>query len=144
MENLEKIEKALKTANSIINGINNYRQTIKDSRCDKFGMGFNKDNRFSSAKITLSIDSWTGYYGNSGCSTFLSITDSGIFAKQFVEVLNDNFYTLMIETANRIKNDALKHRKDAERELSDKLEKIKSLGNEKESDIIPTTKKPKL
>src|SRR5690554_2868742 len=115
MENVEKIEKTLRTANSIINGINKYKQEIKDSRCDKYGMGFNKDNRFSTAKITISVDSWTGYYGDSGCSNSLNITDVKIFSEQFVKVLNDNFDMLMLETANRIKNDALKYQNDAEK-----------------------------
>lgn len=57
MENVDKIEKILRTGNSIKNGIAQYKEVIKDLRCDKYQMKFNGDSRFSSAKVSISVDS---------------------------------------------------------------------------------------
>ena len=135
MENLEKIERMLSTANGIVNGIEKYKMTIKKPNVDKFGMGFNKDDRFSAATIKISVDSWTGYYGSSSCGTFLSITDKDIFKKNFIKVLNVNFDRLMLETARWIKDDALKYKDAAENELKERLNMLNKLsGGQKEKD----------
>lgn len=47
-----------------------------DKNCDKKGYGFNRDDRFSAFKLSISFDSWRGYYGNSGCSRILSVDSS--------------------------------------------------------------------
>ncbi|NLS19866.1 hypothetical protein HGP16_25335 [Rhizobium sp. P40RR-XXII] len=61
-----------------------------DSHCDKKGYGFNRDDRFAAFKLTISFDSWAGYYGNSGCSSILSVSDQDIAKKAFIEALNVN------------------------------------------------------
>lgn len=44
-----------------------------NQNCDKKGFGFNCDHRFSSFKLSLSFDSWHGYYGSSSCGRILSV-----------------------------------------------------------------------
>lgn len=127
MENVDKIEKILRTGYSIKNGIKRYKETIKDPRCDKHNMKFNGDSRFSSAKVIISVDSYTGYYSSSSCSTFLSIPDENIFKKHFVDELNSRFDDIMNSVADRIIKEAVKYQQEAEKELTDKLEKIRAL-----------------
>ena len=127
MENVDKIEKLLETGYSIKNRIKRYKEVIKDSRCDKHQMKFNGDDRFSSAKINISVDSYTGYFGNSDCTTFLRIPDDAIFEKHFVAELNSRFDDIMNSVADRIIKEAEKYQQEAEEELMDKLEKIRAL-----------------
>ena len=134
MENVDKIEKLLKTGNDIKNGIKSYKEEIKDPRCDKHQMKFNGDDRFSSAKINISVDSYTGYYGSSDCSTFLRIHDEEIFKKHFIHELNSRFDEIMNNVADRIIKEAEKYQQEAEEELIDKLEKIRAL-TKKEKEV---------
>ena len=127
MKNVDQIEKILRTGHSIKNGVKRYREVIKDSRCDKHKMGFNMDDRFSSAKINISVDSYTGYYGNSGCTTFLDIHDEDLFKKHFVHELNSRFDDIMNSVADRIIREAENYQKEAEEELIEKLEKVRAL-----------------
>lgn len=61
-----------------------------DSHCDKKGYGFNRDDRFAAFRMTVSFDSWAGYYGNSSCGSILSVSDSDLVKKAFIEALNIN------------------------------------------------------
>lgn len=53
-----------------------------DKLCDKKGFGFNRDDRFSAFKLSISFDSWHGYYGGSSCSRILSVDPDA--AKLFI------------------------------------------------------------
>lgn len=67
--------------------IEHYNEEVRrNNRCDQHGFGFNEDSRFSGFKINLSLDSWLGYYGNSGCSTAIQCGEG--FKKHFVKYLN--------------------------------------------------------
>ena len=106
MKKLKELTEYLKTANEIKYGFEKNMECIKNSNCDKRGIGFNLDDRFSTASIKISIDSWHGYYGNSSCSHILSISNTEIFKRAFLEELNCRFNEIMINTANRIENKA--------------------------------------
>ena len=84
--------KALKAnANSFANFHAHYSEKYApDSHCDKKGYGFNKDDRFTAFKMTVSFDSWAGYYGNSSCGSILGVSDQDIVKKAFIEALNVN------------------------------------------------------
>lgn len=75
---------------------NKFLKVIQQSTCDKHGMGFNLDDRFTGGVIELSIDSWKGYYGNSGCTAGFRIDDT--FKEYFVKYLNKHFSQIIEET----------------------------------------------
>ena len=124
MENVDKIEKLLKTGNDIKNGIKEYRAT-KNSIGVDHDVSFNGDCRFSSAKINISIDSF---------STPLRIPVDDIFEKHFIAELNSRFDDIMNNVADRIIKEAEKYQQEAEKELVDKLEKIRVL-TKKEKEV---------
>lgn len=59
-----------------------------DNRCDKKGYGFGKDNRFSAFSIKTSFDSWHGYYGNSSCSSIMSVYHKDLVEPFVIQALN--------------------------------------------------------
>lgn len=127
MENVEKIESLLKTAKAIRDGFKEIDNSIKDSLCDWMGVGFNKDDRFSACSpIKISVDSWKGHNGNSGCSRIFSFNDN-VFNKYFIEVLNNHFNNLLEETAENIEKEAAKLKNEAIKELENKINSFKSL-----------------
>ena len=125
--NYEEAEKFLKTAEKIKNTLEEYYKKTNKSTCDKYGCGFNLDSRYSAIKFELSLDSWTGYYGNSSCSSQVEIGDRTIFLKYFIETLNRNIDNLLLETADKIKNQAVSLKKRAIEELKTILKKYEEL-----------------
>lgn len=91
VENIEKI-KALKAEAAKFGGFHAHfaEKYGRDTSCDKKGYGFNQDDRFAAFKMTVSFDSHAGYYGNSSCSTVLSVHNKDIVQKAFIEALNQN------------------------------------------------------
>lgn len=68
------------------NGEDEYNPTI-----DKFGRGFNKDDRFNACPThTIRYNSWKGIYGNSGSSSILSIGNDTLFWRCFDQYLNQH------------------------------------------------------
>ena len=61
-----------------------------DSRCDKKGYGFGKDDRFAAFTITTSFDSWSGYYGSSSCGNIMSVYHKDVVAPYLVKALNEH------------------------------------------------------
>ena len=127
MKDLELLENNINTAGNFQASYFNFKNAVKDKRCDKNGIGFNKDRRFSCFSLDVSIDSWTGYYGNSDCCTALVVRDKEIFKKSFLHVLNNNFDLLMKETISHMVENAKQYKEKAVLELQEKLQKIKSL-----------------
>lgn len=76
-KNIEKI-KALRAAAQTLRGTYpKYIEKIKDSSCDKHQLSFkNGDSRFTAWKCEVSLTAYTGYYGNSSCSTFGSVDNA--------------------------------------------------------------------
>jgi len=125
MKNLEEIEKLKNVSDKITKGIKDHYEKIRDSSCDKNGIGFNLDSRFSSNKgVTVTVDSWKGYYGDSGCSNSIGSLDDEIFNKHFLKILNLNFNKLMLDTAKSIESEMGNFANKAKRELENKLETI--------------------
>lgn len=127
MKEVLKVKQMLQTAKEAETVIDRYKNATSAPSCDKHGLGFNLDSRFSSAKVTLSIDSWTGYYGNSGCGTFFTITDREVFEKHLLKVLKSKFQAIILETSKSIKEEASQMKEKALKELEDNLNLINSL-----------------
>ena len=124
---------------SVVNGIRDslatWQKRREDSNYDKLGVGFNKDDRFSVAKFELSLDSWSGVYGNSSCSTFFNIHNSAIFRSAFIRVLNIKLAGLLAQTADLLdgENREARTKKIAEMELE--LAELKAKQEKGKTDV---------
>ena len=99
---------------------------------DKTGWGFNQDDRFSACKgVLVWFDSHCGVYGNSGCSSQLSLSEP-IFHRHLLGYLNTHKKEIMLEIADNIDREALKHKDEAEHSLTEELNKLKKLGEKSE------------
>lgn len=128
MENVEKIEKLITNANNIRRAFNEWDNNYSnDSRCDKKRMTFNADDRFSACKgAVIRIDTWKGYYGDSGCSNILTL-DENLWQKHLVKVLTKDFRKILLAVADSIEEEGREYQEAAKKELKEKLEKIESL-----------------
>lgn len=87
-----------------------------DTHCDKKGYGFGMDDRFAAFSIATSFASWRGYYGNSSCSTILSVDAE--LARQFVvKAMNVHQRELFSTIAKLMRDEAAQLTAKAESEL---------------------------
>lgn len=128
MENFEKIKKLQQNADQINNLFDKYIPLWKkESRYDKTGYGFNLDSRFSACvPAKLSLDTWSGVYGDSSCSKVVSI-DENIFNQHLVKYLNDNKDTILKSIAESILKEANKYIDGAKKELAEKMKAIEEI-----------------
>lgn len=118
MKNFEKLSREIACGRGVAATLKEHHEAIKNPRVDKHGKGFNKDRRFSSAQIQLSVDSWTGEYGSSSCGTSIRISDPNLFGEVLVELLNEKFDSILLEVAERIEKRATRNIEKAKEELS--------------------------
>lgn len=127
MSKTDKIKRYVQTADQIRDLGMKYSNVKKPARIDKYGLGFNKDTRFSSLTFTLSLDNWKGEYGDSSCGRWLRITDTDIVKKHLLEYLNTNLTKIMNAVSDSIMVEAKTMKDDAISELESELEKIKNI-----------------
>ena len=89
-----------------------------DSQCDKKGFGFSRDNRFRAFEIKTGFDSWSGYYGNSGCSTILHLPDSDSVSKFMIKAMNIHQGLLFQTCAKLMREKAAALSEEARKELT--------------------------
>ena len=133
MKNYEEMQKKLSDMNNLKKAVESYQRAVENTDTDKYGFGFNKDSRFCAVKIELSLDTWTGQYGNSSCSTILDMNNRQIseFRKNFVAVLNNNINRLMQEVIERMRDEAMENRSHAIVEVNNFLKEMGELdGND--------------
>lgn len=94
-----------------------FLEAISDSRCDKHGMQFGGDDRFSVFSTKVFLDCHTGYYGNSSCSTMGSI-DNALASQLLNRALNKHMVLILETMADFADQLAYKLTADAEAELS--------------------------
>ena len=124
LDNFEKITKLKKSSNSLMSFYERFKQETNKNSCDKYGCGFNKDDRFINFKVSISFNSWTGYYGNSGCTTFgLYFPDE--FKSYFVDAINSMQREIFNEMARKMLSDANEISKKAQKEI-DQMQKLLS------------------
>lgn len=128
MKNLETVEALLRASKSVKTSIEKYNEYQKNTgRYDKTGFSFNRDSRFAACKpLTLSVDSWMGVYGDSNCGNILSV-DAEIFNKHLLSVLRSDFWDIMNKVSESISKEAVTLKQEAQKELEEKLELVKSL-----------------
>ena len=108
-----------------------YREHTGQSQVDKHGRGFNKDSRFSSFSLKLSFDNWSGYYGNGGCSTILSLSNHDLVQKAFVQYLNKNMNQVLEGIAKEMESDYLNMKAELESDIEDMQNLLSEIsGNE--------------
>lgn len=114
---IEEIRTLLRNAKAIEGFHANYRaQYAPDTNCDKKGYGFGRDHRFAAFKLTVSFDSWAGYYGNSGCGPILRV--DGDVAPYFIKAMNVHQELLLATAARLMREDAATKRSKAEAEIA--------------------------
>ena len=113
---METDYKKLKQEISRINGgMERYKKEVStNKRCDKHGLGFNEDSRFSGFKVQLSLDSWLGYYGDSSCGNAISCGDK--FKQHFIQYLNSNVNLIIKSVVERMEDELRNY-------LDDEIEK---------------------
>lgn len=113
--------KLAETIQKLEDGLRKFKRYKQDSDIDKLGFGFNKDNRFSSIKFTISVDSWVGAYGNSSCGTILGTLNEA-FKDYFIEYLNQHKFEIFEGILELMKRD-IKNK--SQKQISELQEKIK-------------------
>lgn len=127
MDALKEIGILMRNAKAIEEATKTYQKCKQDSSCDKHNFNFNKDERFSACTgFTLRVDSWKGYYGNSGCSSILSV-DHEVFNKHLLKVLREDFWPILNKVQESILDEARGLKTSASEELKAKLETIENL-----------------
>lgn len=95
-----------RTIKSLRESYDNYLKVIEKPTCDKHAFKFGSDGRFSSFKTTVILETYTGYYGNSSCSTFLHFPDEKVVVDAFQAYLNHNMHTILYWMADHIEQKA--------------------------------------
>lgn len=106
-----------------------YNETIQRANCDKFGLGFNLDSRFSDVKLEVSLDSWTGFYGNSGCATHVHVGNTALFKVYFLEYLNDHCSEILDSILTKATEKVKIQKEHALNQLEKAQQEINSLEN---------------
>lgn len=89
-----------------------------DSHCDKKGFGFGRDDRFTAFRVSTHFASWRGYYGNSGCSTVMSVRDQKLVETFIVKALNVHQREIFATVARLMREEAATLTDKAEAELA--------------------------
>lgn len=103
-----------------------FHEATKDSRCDKKGIGFCRDSRFSAFQLHVSFDAWKGYYGNNGCSNAIGFDDVEVVKAAFVDYLNRNYAAIFNAMAASIEKGNEERRSKAIAELREALSEMES------------------
>jgi len=100
-------EKIASTIRTIRKSLAYWQAIVRNSNYDKKGVGINCRKQYHTFVMELTIDSWAGTYGNSGCGCVLYVGDAKIFQRAFETVLSRNLLRLLAETANELEENAL-------------------------------------
>jgi len=123
-ESIQKIKELRRTANGLRTFFEKYHKATEPQSCDKYDAAFGRDNRFSVFSVATSFDSYTGYYGNSSCSTF----SNGISRKEaeeaFVKWINLNMGKMFDGMAEILDADAKALVEAAEQEIEEMRKSI--------------------
>lgn len=128
---LEKFEEYQKFYKALAKSYANYNKALKESSTDKFGLGFNKDSRFSAGSTQLHLDSWLGYYGSSSCSWAIDFGGkSDLFYSLLTKYLNNHIDEILTWIISEAKSEMLKESDTALRKLNRVMLEIRSFQDE--------------
>ncbi len=117
------------TIGQLRHAVDIFAEATSDENCDKKGVGFNKDSRFSAFKTTVTFDSWRGYYGNSGCSTVIHFADVKAVEDAFDKYLNLHWSEIFRTMADMLEKEAQETKAKYIAELEAELARVKSTVN---------------
>jgi hypothetical protein len=128
LENLDRAKFLLDTAKRLRSIRPTYDECRAKPTCDKHDLKFNhSDKRFSIFSVEISLEGYTGYYGNSSCSTLTSI-DSKEAQRLLLIVLNRRMDQILTEMATEAEKNAEAIKDEAQKELNAAQELITSMG----------------
>jgi len=113
-----------------------YAEIIDQDRCDKYGMRFGGDSRFSVFNVSIFLDCHTGYFGNSNCSTLINI-DQKLAQSALNAYLNKNMDNVLQEMSKYMAEEAGKITDIARAELeaaTEFLDDVDAIGREDEKE----------
>ena len=87
---LEEVKRLVADSRKLNEFHEKYQNRISQSQCDKYGKGFNHDDRFTAFKKTVFFSAKAGDYGSSSTSAQLSLQDGVKVGDALVEWLNQN------------------------------------------------------
>lgn len=94
-----------------------WRKQCSEPGCDKHTAGFNTDGRFSAFTANLSFDTAFGFYGNSGCSTFMHCAPE-IAKEYFVKAVKAHQETIFQTMGEMMREDAANLTSEARKEIA--------------------------
>lgn len=117
-ENLEKAKNMLSDAKTLRTVKSDMKATCHEKpSIDKYGIGFNLDNRFAMFSATISFDSWVGYYGSSSCSTFAHANNREEVVQSFHAYVAQHEDEILSWMADHLIQKAEKLQADVDKEL---------------------------
>jgi hypothetical protein len=122
------------TAASLRAVADKYRARSSQPECDKYGIGFNVDDRFSVFRVALTFCNWFGYYGSSGCTPHIYLGDGNTVKRYFLRWLNENYQMIFDAMAAAIEKDSVAMAKAAAHELEGVLDELHLVLNSKGSE----------
>jgi len=134
-QTLDKIKALRSEANNFAGFNTTYAEKYApDSRCDKKGFGFGRDDRFTAFRINTHFASWAGYYGNSGCGTIMSVYHRDLVEPYVVKALNVHQREIFATVARLMREDAADLTEKAKAELA----RLNAMLDEAQADARPT------
>lgn len=118
IEIIERIKRLKKEENSLRNFFSEFDEQTSKSSCDKYGAGFNLDEKFSNFIVNVSFDSWKGYYGSPSCSRAgpnLSYDDAKDY---FIKAINKHKALLFSTMADFMEEEASSLHEKAREEIN--------------------------
>ena len=121
MKKLERAKELISNSEKLGGLIEEHNKKLENPSCDKHGLVFGGDSRFSVFKVDVFLDCHHGYYGDSSCSV-LTRVDHEIAKRALNRVLNKNMSLILSEMSELIRKDAAKNVKEAAEELDEAYE----------------------
>ncbi len=125
MQKLKEIKELLSAAKIRTLPDDYFKKISENSSIDKHDLKFGGSN-FSVFSTTTMLTCYTGYYGNSSCSTFRNI-DSKLAGEALNHYLNKNMRTVLAGMADYLDAKAAKLVVAAEKELADQQALLNSI-----------------
>ena len=117
-ETLERIKTLSSHAKSLATYFERFNRVTAEPGCDKYKAKFGGDGRFTVFRVdSVAFTAYTGYYGNSSCSTFGGM-NSDLVRKHFLAALNAHKEALFATMAETMRHEAAQLTSKAEEELS--------------------------
>ena len=128
-KNLNNAKALMRDAKKLIGFHDLFEEKTKKGnrgQIDKFGKGFNTDERFKSFKAEIYFSAHTGAYGSSSVSSFLRLESRDDIQRALIKYLQDNeedvikgMASILDKKAKELVNDALIEINNAQKAIDD-------------------------